>query len=93
MPTRTRAGTVLDLALDALGARKSAFLAAALLDRPVQAGLDGRRGGVDVMAIEAEPGFEAQRIARAEADRLDLRIGEKRAPELRGIASHGMEIS
>src|SRR6478609_5604252 len=35
-----------DLALDALGPGEAAFLAPALLDRPDQSGLDGRRGGV-----------------------------------------------
>ena len=37
-----------------------------------QAGLDRRGRGVDVVAVQAEAGFEAQRIARAQPDRLDL---------------------
>ena len=41
------------LPLDDRGAGKAAFLAAAAGDRPCQIGFDGRRGGVDVMAMEA----------------------------------------
>ena len=83
-------GAVRDLALDAVGARKAAFLAAALLDRPDQAGLDGRGRGVDVVAVEAEARLEAQRIAGAEADGLHFGIGEqgvaRAAPASAGLA-------
>ena len=75
-------GTVPDLALDALGTREAPLLAAALLDRPDQAGLDGRGRGVDVVAVEAQARLEPQRIARAETDGLHLRIGEQGVPEL-----------
>ena len=70
--------------LDALGARKSAFAAAALLDRPGEPGLDGARGLVDIVAVEAEAGFEAEAVAGAEADRLDADVFagfEQRVPE------------
>src|SRR6478609_8606417 len=35
-------------------------------DRPGEPGLDRGRRLVDVMAVKAEPGFEAQRVARAQ---------------------------
>eukprot|EP01034_Spumella_vulgaris_P041081 gene41080-50835_t len=34
-----------------------------LLDGPVQRGFRRRGGGVDVVAIQAQPGFQAQRVA------------------------------
>src|SRR4249920_2878498 len=61
-----------DLLLDDRGAREAALLAAFLADAPQQAGLDRRGRGVDVVAVETEAGFEAQRIAGAQTDRLDL---------------------
>jgi len=61
--------------------------AALLADAPQQDGLDGRGRGVDIVAIEAETGFEAQRIAGAQADRLDLRLGQKLAGD--GIGGIG----
>ncbi len=73
--------------LDAGGAREAAFRAAALLDRPGQASLDRRRGGVDVVAVEAEPGLEAQAVAGAEADRLHARIGQKLLRQGNGIGA------
>ena len=45
--------------------------AAALRDGPHEAGLDGGGGVVDVVAVEAEPRFEAEAVARAEANGLD----------------------
>ena len=77
MPTRTRAAPSLISRWTRSAPGKAALLAAALLDRPDQAGLDGRGGGVDVVAVEAKARFEPQRIARAEADGLHLRIGEQ----------------
>ena len=53
--------------------------AALLADAPQQARLDRRGRGVDVVAVEAEAGFEAQRIAGAQADRLDLGLGQQLA--------------
>src|SRR5215213_9226650 len=65
----------LKLAPDSLLARKAAGLAPALLDGPGEARLDRRCRLVDVMAIEAEPGLEPQRVARAEAHRPDALVG------------------
>ena len=48
---------------------------------------------VDVVAVEAEPGFEAQRIARAEPDRLDLRLGAAGLRRCAAASSAGTEIS
>src|SRR3954452_23261555 len=52
---------IVEVREDLLGTRKTAGArtagAAALLDRPFQRGLDRRGRGVDVMTIEAEPGF------------------------------------
>src|SRR5262249_43937168 len=59
------------------GARETALLAPALLDRPGEPGFDRRGAGVDVMAVEAEPGFEAERVARAKPDRLHLAVAEQ----------------
>src|SRR3954469_19691700 len=60
-----------DLLPDHRGAGEAApsrsICAAFLADAPQQAGLDRRRGGVDVVAPEAKPGLETQRIACAEA--------------------------
>ena len=78
-PTRRRDGRVGDLEPDTVGARKAAFGSAALADRPGETRLDRRRRRVDVVAVEAEPGFEPERIARAETDRLDFRLGEQGA--------------
>ncbi len=72
-----------DLLLDDGGAREASLRAALLADAPQQARFDRRRGGVDVVAVEAEASFEAQRIARAEPDRLDLRLGQKLAGDAR----------
>jgi hypothetical protein len=66
---------LLEFHQDAVGAgeaaRAGAAPAAGLLDRPAERGL-GRAGRlVEVRAVEAEPGLEPQRIARAEADGRD----------------------
>ena len=76
-----------DLLLDDRGAGEAALHATFLADAPQENRLDGRGGGVDVVAVEAEAGFEAQRIARAQADRLDLRLGQKLARD--GIGGIG----
>jgi hypothetical protein len=44
------------------------------------------------MAVEAQARFEAQRIARAEPDRLDLGLAQQRLGQPDGVAS-GTEIS
>ncbi len=96
-----------ELAQDDAGAGKAAFRAPALADGPGELGLDRGRGLVDVVAVEAQPGFEAQRIARAEADRHHLRLGQQPLgqsrrvgrrqrnlePVLAGIARAGDEAS
>src|SRR5919106_1985197 len=71
--------TLGDLLLDDGGAGEAALQAAFLADAPQQARFDRRGRGVDVVAVEAETGLEAQRIARAEPDRLHLRLGQELA--------------
>ena len=68
------------------GAGKAALGAPPLADRPGEIGLDRGRGLVDVMAVEAQPRFEPQRIARAEADRHYLGLGQQPARESLGLA-------
>src|SRR5580704_17512931 len=72
--------TLGELPLDALGAGKAAFLAPSLLYRPGERRLDGRGRRVDVMAVEAKPGLEPQRIARAEPDRLHCGVAQQGRP-------------
>ena len=55
---------------------------------PAQAGFDGRGRLVDVVAVEAESHLQTQRVACAEADRLDalgLASLEERLPDLESI--------
>src|SRR5262245_32458667 len=68
-----------DLPLDDGSAGEATRGAALLADAPQQARFDGRGRGVDVVAVEAEAGLEAQRIARAETDGLDLGLCQKLA--------------
>jgi hypothetical protein len=76
--------------------REAAFACAAaapyLLDRPFEIGFHRRGGLVDIVAVKAEPGFEPERIARAEPDRLDMVIG-KSSRAIRSVSSAGIEIS
>ena len=58
-----------------------AAAAAAFLDRPLQRGLDRRRGGVDVVSVKAEPGLQSQAVAGTEPDRPDLVMAEQRCRE------------
>src|SRR5262249_10801921 len=54
------------------------------LDDPPEARLERVRRVVDVVAVEGEARFEAERVARAEARRLEpegLARGDERAPE------------
>src|SRR5690606_22853295 len=67
-----------DLRLDAGGAGEAALLAATLADAPGQTRLDRRGRRVDVVAVQAEAGLQPQRIAGAEADRLD--VGMRQQP-------------
>ena len=49
------------------------------------AGFDRRGGGVDVAAIQAQAGFQPQRVARAQADRLDLGLGQQQPRQRLGV--------
>ena len=73
MPTRRRLGPFASSSWMRVRAREAALAAAALLHRPHEVGLDRARRLVDVVAVEAEAGLEAQRVARAEPDRLHAR--------------------
>ena len=42
-------------------------MAAALLDRPLQRRLDRRGGGIDIVAVETEPGLQPQAVAGSRA--------------------------
>ena len=56
---------------------------AALADHPGQPGLDRRGQLVDVVAVQAQPGLQPQRVARAQAGRRHLRLrpaARRRAP-------------
>ena len=64
-----------------VGAGEALLHLAALADRPGEVRFDGRRRFVDVVAVEAEARFEAQAVARAEADGRDVRVGEQHARE------------
>src|SRR6266404_3985373 len=81
-----------DLLLDDLCAGKAASDATLLADAPEQARLGGCRAGVDVVAIEAKAGLESQRIARAEADRLDLGRGQKLAGDRLGRLGRSRDL-
>ena len=91
-PTRSRAGPSRELAGDAIGAGEAALGAAALGDGEAEIGLDRRGGLVDVVAIEAEAGLEPERIARAEPDRLHLRLGEERPGEGLGMVGGDRDL-
>src|SRR5579863_7119632 len=77
--------TIGHLAKNAFSARKAAFFAPSLRDRPREACLDGARRLVDVVAIEAEAGLQPKGIAGAKADRPNLRVFEKAADEGRRL--------
>jgi hypothetical protein len=80
----------------ALGAGIAAGALAAgpahLLDRPGEAGLDRRGGGVDVVAVEAQARLEPQRVARAEAGGRDLGLGEQGARERLGLGGGDRDL-
>ena len=81
------------LAQDTRGAGEAAFGSAPLADRPGEPGLDRARRLVDVVAVEAQPGLEPQRIARAEPDRRDLGLGQQRLRQRRRHHRRAQEIS
>ena len=63
--------------------------AASLGDGEGEVGLDRRGGLVEVVAVERQARLQAERIARAEADRLHLRLGEQRAGDRLRVAAPG----
>ena len=65
MPNAEAGGAVLELIEDGAGADKVGLRAAALADGPGEVGLDGGGEFVDVGAVEAEAGFEAEAVAGA----------------------------
>ena len=73
------------LVLDARRAREAALDAAPLLHGPHEVGLDRARGLVDVVAVEAEARFQAQRVARAQPDGLDRVVTQQQLPEALGL--------
>ena len=79
------------LAQDALGAGEIRGLAPALRDGEAEIGFDRRGGLVEVVAVKRQAGLEAQRIARAEADRLDALIGEQSCSTTRRLARRERE--
>ena len=62
---------------DARRTRISTALAPSLLNAPGEIGFDRRGRRVDVVAVEAQARFEAETVARPEANRRDARIGEQ----------------
>ena len=74
----------------AAGAR--AAVAAALLDRPFQRGLDRRGRGVDVVAVEAKPGLEPQAVARAKPDRQHVAVLEQRFRQPLGMLGRNRNL-
>ena len=71
-------------------ARTNAALAAGFRYRPFQGGLDQRRGGIDIAAVETQAGLEPQRVARAEPDRRDRRDRAAATRHSASTASAGM---
>src|SRR6202043_2844287 len=75
-PDAAARGASLKLRQDLVRARKTAgaraAIAAALLNGPFQRAFHRRRGGVDIVAIQAKPGLEPQAVARPQPDRQHL---------------------
>src|SRR5690606_37361696 len=71
--------TFAELTENRFGAGEPAFRAPALADRPGKPRLDRRRRLVDVLAVQAQARLEPQRVAGAQASRLDLGLGEQTA--------------
>ena len=55
------------------------------IDRPGEAGLERRHRLVHVLAVEVHAGFEAQRVARAEARRACTPAAASALPQLRRV--------
>mmetsp|Transcript_27159 Transcript_27159/g.90285 ORF Transcript_27159/g.90285 Transcript_27159/m.90285 type:complete len:244 (-) Transcript_27159:573-1304(-) len=79
---RARARLVPKLGQDAIRAAEGAVLGAPPLgNHPRERPLHGRRRVVQVVAVQAEAGLEAEGVARAEPDRGHVLPLEQRAPE------------
>mmetsp|Transcript_22506 Transcript_22506/g.59138 ORF Transcript_22506/g.59138 Transcript_22506/m.59138 type:complete len:468 (-) Transcript_22506:27-1430(-) len=73
---------VLQFGQNPLGADKAGGVGSPRLgDAPEQRALDGRGRVVQVVAVEAEAGLEAERVARAEADGPHLLVRQHRVPQ------------
>ena len=77
-PDAAARGAVGELALDPRRAGHPEGRRSPGAEGPCQAGLHRAGAGVDVVAVEAETGLEAEAVARAEARRPDLGPGEQR---------------
>ena len=71
---------------DLFGGGKILVDLAALADGPDEIGFDRIDRLVDVVAVEAEPRFEPQAVARAQADGQNFRLAQQRAGDALGIA-------
>src|SRR5690606_16257087 len=87
-----RVGPVFDQTEDALGARKAAVGAATLADREAEAGGDRVGVGRKIVPVKRQPRLQPQRIARAEADRLDLDLGAEAAGDRLGMLGRNREL-
>ena len=67
-----------------------AAVAAAFLHRPFERGFHRRRGGVDVVTVEAKTGFQPQAVARAKADGFHFALGAEQIGHGREHP-HGLE--
>src|SRR5690606_32072131 len=87
-----RVGPVFDQTEDALGARKAAVGAATLADREAEAGGDRVGVGRKILPVERQPRLQPQRIARAEADRLDLDLGAEATGDRLRVLGRNREL-
>ena len=92
MPTRLRFGPFASSAWMRAAPGKPPSIAAPLLDRPGEAGFDRARGLVDVVAVEAEPRLEPQRVARAEPDRLHAVLRQQQLGEIRRLVGRDRDL-
>lgn len=77
---------VLDGGCARIAARAGSACTAGLGEREGEGGLDGGGCGVDVVAVERQARFKAQRIAGAEADGFAGLVSEELAGEVFGMA-------
>ncbi len=69
-----------------------AALAAAVLDRPLQRGLDRRGRDGDIVAVEAKPGLEPQAVAGAKPDRQHVLMTQQRGGECFGLIGRNRNL-